>query len=542
PNWLPGAVYYQIFPDRFNRGKDFDLKRLQNLCNYPERICHPDWDEPVDFKGTPETGYIACDFFGGSLTGIIEKLPYLQDFGVDAIYLNPVFRARSNHRYDTGDYEEIDPILGDNQDMKALCREAKEHGIRIILDGVFSHTGADSRYFNLLERYEETGAVQAAKEGIYSPYSSWYDISLLDGELVYDSWWGFEELPNVKEQDLSYQEYITGEEGVLKKWLDLGVSGWRLDVSDELPDSFIRALRSRVSREKPDAVILGEVWEEACSKHSYGSYRDFIFGRTHHQVMGYPFRKALLSFLRGDYDASAMLQDLERVRENYPLPAFYANLNLISSHDTKRAITVLAGQDEPPSREAQSKIRLDAAQRQKGEKLLRLAAFFQVCYPGAISIYYGDERALEGYSDPFNRATFPWDQPEPDLTKELRGLARLRNMPVLRTGFYEPLLAEGDLFVFARFLIEGEDAFGDVQEENTVLCFINRGSGEATVDLQALVKGFAVRAKEDCSRQEMVVAEILKAAADNMAQTGGVLNLAPQTGLLSVDGNLELAV
>lgn len=542
PSWLPGAVYYQIFPDRFNRGKDFDLKKMESLCNYPERICHSDWNEPVDYKGAPETGYIACDFFGGSLAGIIEKLPYLEEFGVDAIYLNPVFKARSNHRYDTGDYEEIDPILGDTEDMKALCQEAKKHGIRIILDGVFSHTGADSRYFNLLERYEEIGAVQAVKQNIYSPYSSWYDLKLIDGELAYDSWWGFEELPNIKEQDLSYQDYITGEEGILKKWLDLGISGWRLDVSDELPDSFIRALRKRVSQENPDAVVMGEVWEEACSKHSYGSYRDFIFGRTHHQVMGYPFQRALLSFLRGDHSAAKMLQDLERVRENYPLPVFYTNLNLISSHDTKRAITALAGQEEPSGREAQSKLRLEPKQREKGERLLKLAALFQVCYPGAISIYYGDERGLEGYSDPFNRATFPWDLPEPDLTKLLRRLARLRSMPVLRTGFYQPLLAEGDIFAFGRFMTEGKDVFGEAQEENTVLCFLNRGVHEQILDLKILIKDFSGRAKEDCSLQEIVLSESVKILADNLEHTAGKLALAPQTGLLFVDGRLELSV
>lgn len=542
PSWVPGAVYYQIFPDRFNRGNNFDAEKMRTLCNYPERICHSDWNETVDFQGKPETGYIASDFFGGSLAGITEKLTYLHEFGVNVIYLNPVFKARSNHRYDTGDYEQIDPMLGDIEDMETLCAEAEKLGIRIILDGVFSHTGADSRYFNLYARYEETGAVQAIKEKVYSPYSSWYDLSISNGEIRYDSWWGFEELPNVKEQDLSYQDYITGEEGILKKWLDLGVSGWRLDVSDELPDSFIRALRYRVSHEKPDAVIMGEVWEEACAKHSYGSYRDFIFGRTHHQVMGYPFRRAVLSFLRGDYAAADMLQDLEIVREHYPLPVFYANLNLISSHDTKRAITVLAGQEDPSDRETQSQIKLDPAQRKRGEQLLKLAALFQVCYPGAISIYYGDERALEGYSDPFNRSTFPWDQPEPALTEELRQVVRLRSMPVLRTGFYEPLLASGDIFAFGRFLIEGRDAFGNRQKENTVLCFLNRGVHERILSPGALQEEYAKRAREDYSQNEIILTDSIAAIAENLENTDKKIIIPPLSGLVFVDGMLKLSI
>ena len=396
PNWLPGAVFYQIFPDRFARGQDYSVDKMRKLCALPERIFHTAWDSPVDFQGNSETGYIATDFYGGTLKGITEKLPYLKELGVDVIYLNPIFKARSNHRYDTGDYEQIDPMLGTQSDLEQLCEEAKKLGIRLMLDGVFSHTGADSRYFNLHGRYPEAGAVQSIKENLSSPWSSWYDLYLHDGQLSYESWWGFTELPNVKELDLSYLNYITGPEG-----LSLNGSNWacqveRLDVSDELPDSFIRAVRHCLEREDPQAALLGEVWEDASSKHSYGSYRDFIFGRTHHQIMGYPFRESVVKFLRGNINAETMLRSLEIIREHYPLPIFYTNLNLISSHDTVRAITALAGVEDPCNRELQSRLELTDGEREMGEKLLLLAYVIQTCYPGCSSIYYGDERAVEG--------------------------------------------------------------------------------------------------------------------------------------------------
>ncbi|MDD2533439.1 MAG: glycoside hydrolase family 13 protein, partial [Eubacteriales bacterium] len=367
PEWMIGGVIYQIFPDRFHRDTNFSPNRFaQHGENRPERLYHLDWHEDVDIQGHPDTGYIACDFFGGSLAGITEKLDYLQQLGVTILYLNPIFQARSNHRYDTGDYEHVDPLLGTNADLMALCRDARLHGIRVILDGVFSHTGADSRYFNKYGRYSDVGAYQEMQGQGISPYSSWYTFHHKGGDLFYDSWWGFPDLPNVSEHDLRFRDYITGQNGILRMWLRRGVSGFRLDVSDELPDRFLREIRRCIHEENADAAIIGEVWEDASHKISYDQYRDFLFGRTHDSIMGYPFQKALLDWLCFHASTAQAINQLETVRENYPLQSFYSSMNLISTHDIPRAITVLAGIPDPGHREIQAKTSLSASARQRG--------------------------------------------------------------------------------------------------------------------------------------------------------------------------------
>ena len=478
PAWLVGAVIYQIFPDRFRRDKQFTIDRFSEN-DYPERLFHSLWHEDVDYLGKPETGYLACDFFGGSLNGIREKLKDLADMGIHVLYLNPIFKARSNHRYDTGDYEQIDPLLGDENSFKALCREADRLGIRIMLDGVFSHTGADSRYFNKLGRYKETGAYQEAEGKGLSPYYSWYIFHRRGEQLHYDSWWGFQDLPSVNEHDLVYQQYILGRQGIVRRWLKLGASGWRLDVSDELPDHFLRALRRACKAEKADAAIMGEVWENASHKISYGHYRDFLFGRTHDNVMGYPFQQAVTGFLAGHHPAEKLMTMLEEIREHYPLDSFYSSFNLISSHDIPRAITTMAGRPDPGSRQAQAVTFLSPEERQLGEKLMRLAVFMQVVYPGAVSVYYGDERGMEGYRDPFNRRTYPDDEqtgaPLRDWFTQI--LALRSQWPVLRTGYYRFIRASGDVVVLSRWLKQGRDVFGKKTAGPTeVLAALNRSA------------------------------------------------------------------
>lgn len=464
PDWITGQVVYQIFPDRFRRDRRFSTERFAAV-HYPERIFHENWEDDVDYHGRPETGYLACDFFGGSIAGIEEKLDELASLGTGVIYLNPIFRARSNHRYDTGDYEQIDPLLGSEEDFSRLCREAADRGIRVMLDGVFSHTGADSRYFNKLGRYTDRGAFQEVTGGDLSPYSSWYNFHRHGDQLFYDSWWGFQDLPSVNEYDLSFQAYINGADGIIRRWLRLGASGWRLDVSDELPDLFLRSLRRASRQEKADAVLMGEVWEDASHKISYGHYRDFLFGRTHDLVMGYPFQQALTGWLSGRHPSFRLALVLEQIRENYPLPSFYSSYNLISSHDIARAITTLAGQEDPGERSAQARISLTGAQRSRGERLLRLAFLFQVMYPGSPVIYYGDEIGMEGYRDPFNRRTYP--ETVSDKHPLYRWFQRYgtlrRQWPVLRTGFCELNPLQDDLVMIRRWLDEGNDVFGQPQ-------------------------------------------------------------------------------
>jgi len=487
PDWFKGVLLYQIFPDRFYRGTSYVPGQMEAAKNADERIYHEDWYEDVDIHGKPETGYLACDFYGGTLDGIAEKIPYLQDLHIDCLYLNPVFEARSNHRYDTADYLAADPMLGGNEAFDRFSSQMKKNQIAFLLDGVFSHTGADSRYFNKLSRFPENGAYQTAQGKGHSPYASWYsffpDVS---GKLSYDCWWGFADLPNVNENDLSFREFILGKQGVIRNWLAKGAAGFRLDVSDELPDSFLRDIRTAVKSNTGNAgVVLGEVWEDASNKISYGSYRDFLFGSTHDSVMGYTFRDAVLGFLSGATTAQTLHNRLETFRENYPPEAYYCNMNLVSSHDLPRAITVISGAADPHDREQQKRMSLDNGQMQKGLALMRIALALQMGYVGAPSIYYGDEIGAQGYRDPFNRRTYPWDRLTPEQKEQLAFYQEItslrRKYPVLRTGSFRTLWAKDDVFVFERYLEAGHlDFFGKKCEgAERVIFAVNRSAAQS---------------------------------------------------------------
>jgi 4-alpha-glucanotransferase len=402
--------------------------------------------------------------------------------GVNVLYLNPVFEARSNHRYDTADYEKVDPLLGTNADLTALCREADQRGIRVILDGVFSHTGADSRYFNKFGRYPSIGAYQEMSGKGVSPYTDWYTFHSQGEDLFYDSWWGFLDLPNVNEHNLGFREYIAGPNGILRTWLRRGVSGFRLDVADELPDIFLRDIRRVVRSEKSDAAIIGEVWEDASHKISYGQYRDFLFGSTHDSIMGYPFQSALLDWLGQKRSTLSTINALETLRENYPLDSFYSSMNMISSHDVPRAITALAGLPDPVSRDVQSRTHLSRLARLRGVVLMRLAYLFQIAYPGLAAIYYGDEVGVEGYRDPFNRRTYPWGREDSSLLDWYRQIGQLREqLPVLRTGLVRLAELTDHVIQIERYLELGRDAFGRfVGGPDSVRVAINR-SGQTVI-------------------------------------------------------------
>lgn len=462
PDDLKGKIMYQIFPDRFFRDLDF-TERSVCLKTRKEQILHKDWQEDVDIEGHPSTGYIACDFYGGSLEGIRQKLDYLSSLSISIIYLNPIFYARSNHRYDAADYELVDPLLGTNSDFQRLCAEAASRNIKIIIDASFSHTGADSKYFNKYSRFDVIGAYQDAQGRGVSDFYSWYNFYRDENkQLAYDSWWGFPDLPSVNENDLNFREYILGDQGVVRKWLRLGAAGFRLDVSDELPDDFLRDLYLTVKSEKNDALILGEVWEDASNKISYGSYRDFIYGHTHDSVMGYPFRNSMIDFFRGHIDAARLNNRLENLRENYPPEIFAISMNLLGSHDVPRFITSVAGEEDPGDRKLQQKIKLNDEQRRLGLERYILASAFQLAYPGMPSIYYGDEIGMEGYRDPFNRRPFEWHNLKKmeAFSKVIKRMAELRkNNTVLQTGYYRTSYAENSIFIFERFGRAEEDAF-----------------------------------------------------------------------------------
>ena len=482
PDRIKGAMIYQIFPDRFSRSDDFSFQEMVNASDRTERVYHQDWYEDVDIYGKPETGYLACDFYGGSLRGIAQKMDYIKSLGITVLYLNPIFEARSSHRYDTADYMNVDPILGGNSAFGELVTSCKEHGIKLILDGVFSHTGADSRYFNKFDRYEGTGAFKSFETGEESPYRSWYNFwRNEEGATNYDSWWGFPDLPNVNEDDLSYRKFIFGDNGVVKTWLNRGAGGFRLDVSDELPDSFIRQMRKTIKRNSDDkGILIGEVWEDASCKCSYGSYRDFMFGNTHDSVMGYTFRHIILDFLCGYIDAAVTDSRLEGFRERYPAEAYYSIMNLVSSHDVPRIMTMLSKPEDSDSREIQKKMKVTAAQYADCVFLSRIAYAIQVGYIGACCLYYGDEILMEGYKDPFNRRTYPWGRltgKQEENLAYIRRIARLRrDNGCLKTGFYKTLLAEGDTLCFMRYLKDGKDFFGkESYGSPKIALLINRG-------------------------------------------------------------------
>lgn len=271
---------YQIFPDRFCRSGE----KHENVPT--DRIIHENWEDTPFFR-PDERGIIRNnDYFAGDFKGIESKLPYLQSLGVTCIYLNPVFESHENHRYSTACYEHIDPMLGTDEDFEHLCKQAKTYGIDIILDGVFSHTGADSIYFNKFGRY---GDHEGAYRDPDSKYKNWYFFSRYPFD--YESWWGITTLPNVNENNPDYTEYICGENGILQRWIDKGARGWRLDVADELPDEFLDNLNKAVKAKGNDKVIYGEVWEDASNKESYGVRRRYLIGGQLDSVMNYPSRK-----------------------------------------------------------------------------------------------------------------------------------------------------------------------------------------------------------------------------------------------------------
>lgn len=475
PHWYKGSVMYQIFVDRFCNG--YDEGKILNLKKHC--VVYPDWNAIPQYCKDPVTGKTVCyDVFGGNLLGVIKKLPYLKELGISVIYLNPIFEAASNHKYDTGDYKKIDPMFGDNELFRELCAKAKEMGISIILDGVFSHTGSDSIYFNREGNYQSLGAYQSKD----SPYYSWYRFTNFPQE--YDCWWGIDTLPNVNEMAPSYQDFIiTGEDSVIKYWMKQGAKGWRLDVVDELPGEFVKKIRSVMKRLDPDSVLIGEVWEDASNKASYGQIREYLLGEELDSVMNYPFRSTWLDFLVGKSDARGTHLRLMSLYENYPLQHFYSNMNLIGSHDEVRALTILSG--APPeanlSNEEKVNFKLSEEQQRLGIARLKLLVLIQMTFPGVPCIYYGDEAGLAGYRDPLNRATFPWGKENQEILQWYKKVIALRNSyTVLQTGQWLPVLAKNSVYAYVRKIEQGHDVFGYPQKDQRVLIVVNSNPVKGT--------------------------------------------------------------
>ncbi len=415
PDWLKGGIIYQIFPDRFA----FSGEAKTSVPN--DRVLRNDREGEPYWRPDKNGKVLNNDYFGGDLKGIEQKLDYLKSLGVTCIYLNPIFEAHSNHRYDTADYTKIDPLLGNEDDFKALCKSAEKAGMKIILDGVFSHTGCDSKYFNIYARYDTVGAYQSKS----SKYFNWYKFKKWPDD--YLSWWGIKLLPEVIEENPDFIEYIAGENGIARRWLRLGASGWRLDVADELPDTFLDSFRKAVKAEKPDALVMGEVWEDASNKCSYGERRRYLLGEQLDSVMNYPFAGAVIDFVRLA-SAELFASRVMTIVENYPKQVLDTLMNHISTHDTMRAITALAGEScEYRDRYWQSVNHLSAEAYNEGIKLMKMASAMQFTLPGVPSIYYGDEAGQEGYKDPFNRYCYRWGKENAELLEWYKKLGKIRN-------------------------------------------------------------------------------------------------------------------
>lgn len=519
PKRFRGGLAYQIFPDRFARSARDDVSRYgYHLSMGRPLYRHENWDEPILYTAlSPAKDYDPCDYYGGDLAGIESKLPYLKELGVTCIYLNPVFEAASNHRYNTADYRKVDPMLGGDGALASLAGAAQELGIELMLDGAFSHTGDDSVYFDRRGVYSGNGACRTKA----SPYYPWYEFYAWPES--YRCWWGFKSLPEVNENEPSYRDFIGG---VLDRYAVMGVTSWRLDVADELPDDFIAFLRTRVKRNDPEGMLLGEVWEDASNKQDYGCRRAFVDGRELDGAMNYPFCAALCDFLLMRTDARGLCLRFHSLRENYPKPFYEACLNLLSSHDTVRIYTVLSGAPhrDALTREEQARytMRPDAAARGRARQIL--AAMVQFAYPGVPCVYYGDEAGLSGMADPFNRATYPWGREDGHILSRYRLLAQARmQSPAMREGLCGFSAPDEDVFAMLRSL-----------DGSCALVLVNRSERAKQVSVRAA--DFA--AGPDAGR--LTIAERLRdALTDAVVETrDGAVNivLPPLSGALLVNG------
>ena len=443
PKWFEEGVLYHIFVDRFNKtGKIHNPKK--------NSFMYANWEDTPMYIKNSEGEIARWDFHGGNLKGIISKLNYLKSLGISIIYLSPIFEAQSNHKYDTGNYKAIDPMFGDEEIFKELIEEAKEKGMSIILDGVFSHTGDDSIYFNKYGNYDSLGAYQSKE----SKYSSWYNFKNYPNE--YDCWWGVKSMPNVNENEESYMDYIIRDkDSVINKWMNYGVKGWRLDVVDELPNKFLDELRKETLKANNESILIGEVWEDASNKISYNERRKYLLGNQLNGVTGYVFKNIILDFLTYKISSSDAYNKFMTIKENYPKYAFKSNLNLLGTHDTPRILTEL----------------------NEDKELLNLAVAIQMTFEGVPYVYYGDEAGMTGGKDPDNRKTYPWKNEDKELIAFYKKMIKDRNN--------NEVLSRGD----TTFLnLENEDVFAYIRhmensQENEVLVIVNRSNNENTVSI-----------------------------------------------------------
>ncbi len=459
PAWFHGRTMYHVFVDRFAPGGGE---------HRADATYHEHWNEEIrQFGAYPGAPVKNDEFFGGTLWGVLEKLDHLQSLGVGVIYLSPIFKAASNHKYDTGDYETVDPQFGGEEALRALLAECKKRDIGVILDGVFNHTGSDSRYFNKKGSYDTVGAYQSRR----SPFAQWFYFKKFPDS--YECWWDIEILPKLNLSNPETHAYFVGEGGIIDKYTRMGVSGWRLDVVDEVPDPFLDELCARVSEATDgEGLVIGEVWENAADKIAYGRRRRYFRGRQLHGVMNYPVRRGLISFVK-EGDAHALCRVLREIWGSYPPSVSHSLMNLLSTHDTERILTVLGGVPDDGSRTNAElrEVRLAPKEKSAAVRLLRIAAALQFTVFGVPSVFYGDEAGLEGYHDPFCRRPYPWGAENKELLAFYRRLGRIRAE--------NPVLAEGDFAI----LHEAPHAlaFERKNEKGHLIVAANRGEEPMTL-------------------------------------------------------------
>ncbi len=424
PEIFKGKVMYQIFPDRFY---------AQEIENSDGKLCpfyiHENKDDIPDFRPDENGKILNCDFFGGNLKGITKKLDYIKSLGVSVIYLNPIFMAYSNHRYDTCDYKRIDPLLGCEKDFENLCTEAHSRDIRIILDGVFSHTGSRSIYFDKENEFGD-GAFHNSE----SPYKDWFKFG--ENKNDYETWWGIETLPCTDEMSQGFVDYIiSSPDSVISHWMGKGADGFRLDVADELPDEFIYLLRKKVKEIKKDSFLIGEVWEDASNKISYGVRRKYFTHSELDSVMNYVFKNAIIDYVTKRKNGEEFEREVMTIAENYPKDSLHSLMNSLSTHDTSRIITCLSDADEAMTKEEKASFKMNEKMRSDAKDRLYVASFLQYFLPGTACIYYGDEIGMEGFGDPFSRGYFKWDETGNEICEFFRELGKIKNShPALQKG------------------------------------------------------------------------------------------------------------
>ncbi len=442
PDWFKGQVMYQIFPDRFNRGS-------VSVPVRDDAILNEDWENGIPQYGAYVGAKLANNmFFGGTLWGIAEKLDYLLELGVGVIYLCPIFTAYSNHKYDTGDYESIDEMFGGEAAFDNLIKEASGKGIRIILDGVFNHTGDDSKYFNRYGKFGEGGASKSRD----SEYFGWYNFKSFPDD--YESWWGIEILPRLNHSNGSCRTYFTGKGGIGERYIKRGTCGWRLDVADELSDTFLDEFRTAVKGAgENEPIIIGEVWENAVEKISYGIRRSYFHGGQLDSVMNYPLKNAIIDFINTK-DSALLYNTLTELYSAYPECVCHCLMNILGTHDTERILTALGDPtlgDGLPNCELATK-RLDKRAYALAVKALKIASAIQYTVYGVPSLYYGDEIGSEGYHDPFCRMPMAWGRENGELLSHYKRLGKLRNTEkVLKNGKFRFTAHDGAYIEYERY-------------------------------------------------------------------------------------------